>query len=171
MTNSDEKILCVCFTNHALDQFLEHMLDSGENRIVRLGGRSKSDRIGSYQIENIAEHNGVLVRKNREIESSLKVLKERDLWNNLSLVLRKNYPVQYRYTHVPSACDGRYESDFLWNEWKKGKEFPPSMLPFMDDFPEGMDEFWRQPQQQRDEFVFRWRRGSLQLRVTLSVTW
>ena len=40
LQNSSEKILCVCYTNHALDQFLEHMLDYGANNVVRLGGRS-----------------------------------------------------------------------------------------------------------------------------------
>lgn len=40
--NTDESILCVCYTNHALDQFLEHMLEAGERQLVRIGGRSKS---------------------------------------------------------------------------------------------------------------------------------
>ncbi|RPA78403.1 hypothetical protein BJ508DRAFT_228237 [Ascobolus immersus RN42] len=38
-------ILCVCYTNHALDQFLEELLDAGIPKIVRLGSRSKSERI------------------------------------------------------------------------------------------------------------------------------
>ncbi|KAI8335061.1 P-loop containing nucleoside triphosphate hydrolase protein [Chlamydoabsidia padenii] len=35
-------IVCICQTNHALDQFLEHILDF-EDQIVRVGGRSKSE--------------------------------------------------------------------------------------------------------------------------------
>ena len=38
-------ILCVCYTNHALDQLLEHLLDAGVQQIVRIGFRSKSDRL------------------------------------------------------------------------------------------------------------------------------
>ncbi|KXJ96514.1 hypothetical protein Micbo1qcDRAFT_113696 [Microdochium bolleyi] len=38
-------ILCVCYTNHALDQLLEHLLDSGVERIIRMGSRSKSERL------------------------------------------------------------------------------------------------------------------------------
>lgn len=34
-----------CYTNHALDQFLEELLDAGIKKIVRLGSRSKSERI------------------------------------------------------------------------------------------------------------------------------
>ena len=32
--NTDESILCVCYTNHALDQFLEHLYDNGDRKIV-----------------------------------------------------------------------------------------------------------------------------------------
>ncbi|PKY47020.1 P-loop containing nucleoside triphosphate hydrolase protein [Rhizophagus irregularis] len=38
-------ILTICFTNHALDQFLEHLLDENISNIVKLGSRSKSERI------------------------------------------------------------------------------------------------------------------------------
>ncbi|KAF8454733.1 P-loop containing nucleoside triphosphate hydrolase protein [Terfezia claveryi] len=41
---STKKILVVCYTNHALDQFLSHLLDTGipSSSIVRLGGKSTS---------------------------------------------------------------------------------------------------------------------------------
>lgn len=34
-----------CYTNHALDQFLEHLLDDGTTQIIRIGGRCKSQRL------------------------------------------------------------------------------------------------------------------------------
>ncbi|KAF8243672.1 hypothetical protein K440DRAFT_636872 [Wilcoxina mikolae CBS 423.85] len=43
-------IICVCYTNHALDQFLEKVPDSGETQIVRLGYSSKSERIRAFQL-------------------------------------------------------------------------------------------------------------------------
>jgi hypothetical protein len=41
---TSQKILVVCFTNHALDQFLEDLLDIGipSSAMVRLGGKSTS---------------------------------------------------------------------------------------------------------------------------------
>jgi DNA polymerase III delta prime subunit len=39
---SPKPILCVCYTNHALDQFLEGIYEF-EKKIIRLGGRSKSE--------------------------------------------------------------------------------------------------------------------------------
>ncbi|KAL6719448.1 hypothetical protein ACLMJK_003688 [Lecanora helva] len=35
-------ILVVCYTNHALDQFLEHLVNDGIDQIIRIGGQSKS---------------------------------------------------------------------------------------------------------------------------------
>ncbi|KAF8542899.1 hypothetical protein BDD12DRAFT_823277 [Trichophaea hybrida] len=46
-------IICVCYTNHALDQFLEHILDSGETKIIRLGSRSKSVRLSELTLWKI----------------------------------------------------------------------------------------------------------------------
>ena len=40
-------ILCVCYTNHALDQILEHLLETGVSteEVVRIGGRSTNPKI------------------------------------------------------------------------------------------------------------------------------
>lgn len=51
---SDEIILCVCVTNHALDQFLCDLLDFGvdSSQIVRLGRSPKmAERIKALQLE------------------------------------------------------------------------------------------------------------------------
>ncbi|GAX74369.1 hypothetical protein CEUSTIGMA_g1818.t1 [Chlamydomonas eustigma] len=47
---SKETILCVCYTNHALDQFLESLLDKGIVDIVRIGSKSKSKRLEQYNL-------------------------------------------------------------------------------------------------------------------------
>ena len=48
-------ILCVCFTNHALDQSLERLVDEGVSNIVRIGGRSKSDRLADVNLREVAQ--------------------------------------------------------------------------------------------------------------------
>ncbi|KAE8381131.1 hypothetical protein BDV26DRAFT_256154 [Aspergillus bertholletiae] len=45
-------ILCVCYTNHALDQFLQGLLDSGISKILRIGSRSASPTLESLSLEN-----------------------------------------------------------------------------------------------------------------------
>ena len=54
--NTRTKILCLCYTNHALDQFLEHLVDGGVQDIVRIGSRTKSERIAQYNLSTLA-HN------------------------------------------------------------------------------------------------------------------
>ncbi|KAF3940983.1 hypothetical protein ABW19_dt0208668 [Dactylella cylindrospora] len=48
-------IICVCYTNHALDQFLEHLLDIEVKNIIRLGSRSKSERLDPYLLRNLTQ--------------------------------------------------------------------------------------------------------------------
>ncbi|MEW5313864.1 MAG: hypothetical protein WDW38_005396 [Sanguina aurantia] len=50
---TEQTILCVCHTNHALDQFLEALLDEGITSVVRIGGGSKSERLGQYNINEL----------------------------------------------------------------------------------------------------------------------
>jgi hypothetical protein len=45
-------ILCVCYTNHALDQFLEGILKF-EKSIVRVGGRCKSEILAEYSLQKL----------------------------------------------------------------------------------------------------------------------
>lgn len=51
-TNLIKPILVVCYTNHALDQFMEGIL-SFTNQVVRIGGQSKSEIIEKYSLRNI----------------------------------------------------------------------------------------------------------------------
>ncbi|KAG5978480.1 hypothetical protein E4U55_006169 [Claviceps digitariae] len=48
-------ILCVCYTNHALDQLLEHLLDKGIDKVIRIGSRSKSERMINLNLKNIVQ--------------------------------------------------------------------------------------------------------------------
>ena len=46
-------ILVVCYTNHALDQFLEGILDFCQTGIVRVGTRCKNPRLETFNLKNI----------------------------------------------------------------------------------------------------------------------
>ncbi|CAG8568516.1 1267_t:CDS:10 [Funneliformis mosseae] len=49
-------ILTVCFTNHALDQFLEHLLDDNiTTNLVRIGSRTKSEKIKHFNLEEVCK--------------------------------------------------------------------------------------------------------------------
>ncbi|KAK7999443.1 hypothetical protein PG990_012043 [Apiospora arundinis] len=49
-------ILCVCYTNHALDQLLEHLLDAGVQQVIRIGSRSKSSRLENLNLRYISSN-------------------------------------------------------------------------------------------------------------------
>ncbi|CAG9824500.1 unnamed protein product [Phaedon cochleariae] len=44
-------ILVICYTNHALDQFLQGLLPE-TNRVVRVGGQSKNENLNSFNIRH-----------------------------------------------------------------------------------------------------------------------
>ncbi|KAL7272005.1 hypothetical protein RUND412_005210 [Rhizina undulata] len=47
-------IVCVCYTNHALDQFLEHILDTTD-KVIRLGGQSKNDTLKNLSLRTLSK--------------------------------------------------------------------------------------------------------------------
>ncbi|KAK0286932.1 hypothetical protein LTR35_004401 [Friedmanniomyces endolithicus] len=48
-------IICVCYTNHALDQGLERLVDEGVKNVVRIGGNSKSERLAEVNLRAVVQ--------------------------------------------------------------------------------------------------------------------
>eukprot|EP00536_Pseudo-nitzschia_multiseries_P007577 jgi/Psemu1/195979/e_gw1.180.79.1 len=180
LTNSLEKILCVCYTNHALDQFLEHLIDAGETSIVRLGARTKSDKIEKYQLRSLArlksrsdgEVNNTIKRIDaqryklrEELEERLKQIESTVTWSapngGVNGVLREDFPDEHDFLSIPVDNSGfqlvgqkgkGMKKDYLWNEWKRGSDIPPFAL-FANSRREGFVEFWRMPAGEKTDFV------------------
>ena len=67
-------ILCICYTNHALDQLLEDVLDSGvTTQIIRVGAQSKSDRLKDHNLRTVVRS----VDKTREEGHNLWAMHEK----------------------------------------------------------------------------------------------
>ena len=49
--SEDAKILVVCFTNHALDSFIEDIIQYTDN-VVRIGGRCQNEKVEPYILNN-----------------------------------------------------------------------------------------------------------------------
>ncbi|XP_067416155.1 NFX1-type zinc finger-containing protein 1-like [Emydura macquarii macquarii] len=47
--------LVVCYTNHALDQFMEGILRFQPSGVVRIGGRSRSDKVAACSLRNLRQ--------------------------------------------------------------------------------------------------------------------
>ena len=187
LQNSTEKILCVCYTNHALDQFLEHMLDYGANDVVRLGGRSKSARLEAYNIHKLALRNeskrdGIGTRikqvdaqmhKLREaIEKATKLLEQEVTWEHpdggIKAFLENDDILEF--VTLPDEGDGfvrigtkgkKHKDDYLWRRWVDGKGPSPLLQPYMVHNREAFQEFWSRPAPQRARFVDEVKQGVL----------
>ncbi|XP_029441717.1 NFX1-type zinc finger-containing protein 1-like [Rhinatrema bivittatum] len=48
-------ILVVCYTNHALDQFLQGIISFQPQRVVRIGGKCRNQKLARYSLKNIRE--------------------------------------------------------------------------------------------------------------------
>ncbi|KAI7869110.1 P-loop containing nucleoside triphosphate hydrolase protein [Spinellus fusiger] len=81
LKNFDESlgpIVCICQTNHALDQFLEHILKF-DNRIIRIGSRSKSALIKDhtlYEVRRQGENPRGLWRLYKKRDGIVKLIKD-----------------------------------------------------------------------------------------------
>ena len=102
-------IIYVCYTNHALDQLLEHLVHDGIKHIVRLGSRSKSQLLEPLNLRQIAQQQSkTKEEKHREWESRSKIdsnaseiegllsdLKKADSWRSVKTYLEENQPHYY----------------------------------------------------------------------------
>ncbi|KAK0497757.1 hypothetical protein EDD18DRAFT_1159213 [Armillaria luteobubalina] len=144
---SDLKILVVCYTNHALDQFLEDLLDIGIpiERMVRMGGKytPRTKPMALRDQENPTRFTSidysVIDRCKREIEQLSKIL-ERSFSKNLQpeilikelmVYLEHRQQAFYDAVQVPASGDGMKVADekgravdeyYLLRRWKAGRD-------------------------------------------------
>ncbi len=52
LQNINSPILVVCYTNHALDQFIEHIMNYTK-KIVRIGGKCSNDKVKEFSIRKL----------------------------------------------------------------------------------------------------------------------
>jgi hypothetical protein len=103
-------IICVCYTNHALDQLLEHLVRDGVMQVLRLGSRSKSDLLKNLTLHHVREgvvptktekhdkweHNRDIGETLREIEDILYGLQNADSWSNIQAHLMRTHDPHFK---------------------------------------------------------------------------
>nr|XP_054769133.1 NFX1-type zinc finger-containing protein 1-like [Lytechinus pictus] len=79
-------ILLVCYTNHALDQFLEGIIKFQTTGIVRVGSRSKSQQLEDFNLSRLvrnrrgANNEEYVQQRVRNIKTELNGIKQRIEW-------------------------------------------------------------------------------------------
>ncbi|KAK3293122.1 uncharacterized protein B0H64DRAFT_326522 [Chaetomium fimeti] len=58
-------ILVICYTNHALDQFLKHLLEVGIDKIIRIGGQSRAEELEGKNLRVVSKETGKTAVENR----------------------------------------------------------------------------------------------------------
>jgi hypothetical protein len=176
LENTSEKILCVCYTNHALDQFLEHLIKAGKKDVVRLGSRTKSGTLEKYQLRSLSRAKGrsdnessrvikrIDAQRHRireQLAEDLKIIESPVGWTTpnggIKSALEDDYPLYYEHLSLPPESSGfqivgkkgkKMKEDHLWNEWKKGNDMPPFALAATNN-PHDVFNFWRMPVEDR----------------------
>ncbi|RPB18740.1 P-loop containing nucleoside triphosphate hydrolase protein [Terfezia boudieri ATCC MYA-4762] len=110
-------IVCVCYTNHALDQFLVDLLESGVERIVRLGSRSKEEKLEPYTLRNVAQKVESTWVERSEIRSlkqllELSIEEIQDLCSQLSMVHYWRTLRDYLQQHDQAICNQLFGTAF-----------------------------------------------------------
>ncbi|OJJ85103.1 putative NF-X1 finger and helicase domain protein [Aspergillus glaucus CBS 516.65] len=112
-------IICVTYTNHALDQLLEALIDKNvTSQIVRIGSQSKSERLEPFNLRNVARNSEAtkmeksgrwnLYRQLEENEDEFETigLDKNVSFSRLSVYLHQQYPDHY------NQLFGNDEDDF-----------------------------------------------------------
>ncbi|KAL3847655.1 hypothetical protein ACJMK2_018556 [Sinanodonta woodiana] len=98
-------MLVVCYTNHALDQFLEGLLSYFSGDIIRVGNRSTSEKLADYNLHNYRQR----FRTGRQIPQEV-YLNRKDARNEMELL---KVEINKRAVDIQNACTNILHEDFL----------------------------------------------------------
>lgn len=100
-------IMIVCFTNHALDQFMEGIIKFTQN-VVRIGGQSKSEIINQYNLRKVTKDRNCANKSFQRLKTSIQDIQHKIVYlkkcnefisENCGVLelflLKNNMPVQY----------------------------------------------------------------------------
>eukprot|EP00761_Pharyngomonas_kirbyi_P010510 gb/GECH01010530.1/.p1 GENE.gb/GECH01010530.1/~~gb/GECH01010530.1/.p1 ORF type:complete len:1383 (+),score=295.26 gb/GECH01010530.1/:1-4149(+) len=119
-------ILVICFTNHALDQFLDGILDF-ENSVVRIGGRSRSEKIQQYNLKEKAKKlklkvNGSMFQSRDELDIQLKYFHKIVQFQWIPFCFLKQMITQKTLNKFLDANFRYIDASRLLIDWKNGKD-------------------------------------------------
>lgn len=116
-------VICVTFTNHALDQILEHLVDADVEQVIRIGSRSKSERLIPLNLRTVAQREDLTKLEKREkwqckkevekygtlVNASLHQLRNADTEQSVLAFLNERYPDYHRQLSEPDIDEDGFE--------------------------------------------------------------
>jgi hypothetical protein len=98
-------ILVVTFTNHALDGPLEHALDAGVKQVIRIGSKSKSERLADLNLRVVSQ------------KEELTKWEKRERWELKQQIAEFGETISDRLTELQDACSEKSVLNFLKEEY------------------------------------------------------
>ncbi|KAK4699754.1 hypothetical protein P7C70_g6504, partial [Phenoliferia sp. Uapishka_3] len=137
LQNNISPIMVVCYTNHALDQFLEHLLSDVTSKIIRCGSSSKSEKLQEHTLyeQSRRPENASRLEVRRELyqehtsrkklEAELEVVcsaasavaSGRLQFKDISSLLESTYPDHFRALSTPPSALVKSYQDFQEGGW------------------------------------------------------
>jgi hypothetical protein len=134
-------IMIVCYTNHALDQFLEHLLEIGVTKLIRVGGMSKSKKLENHNLRFVSnlgrktksekymaamkyEKLDTAQKEAKSIFASLSSLRKHPEWQNLKNHISEEHPRIYGQFRVVDDQGFQLAGRHPFDVWKSGSEAP-----------------------------------------------
>lgn len=136
-------LLLISYTNHALDQLLEHLLDGNVKQIIRIGSRSKSERLTELNLRVVAQKTsitkneraerhrirGEIKREGRAMSETLAQISEVGHQSGIRNYLAQAHPIHFAQLFELVESDGfetvDHDSDSRLHRWRQGALFPP----------------------------------------------
>jgi hypothetical protein len=135
-----------CYTNHALDQFLEHLIKIGITKVIRVGGQSKSELLDGHNLRMVAKDEtktktesyqaAMAYRKLDECEHDVNKalghvhgIHRRADWSNLSHHLSAKYPTIHRQLRQEDEDGFTTVGQHPFNIWKSTAKASDSYHP------------------------------------------
>ncbi|KAJ6185870.1 hypothetical protein N7519_007171 [Penicillium mononematosum] len=143
-------IIVMCYTNHALDQFLKHLLAIGIQKIIRIGGRSqatelegKNLRVVSGGVSKTRVESQTLGQTYSDLEECMKIAgysmkplhqsRKGPTWKGMQHFLRRKWPAIHRQLDLMDAEGFKIVTDDPLLNWLGVKSFNCSKTEDVDE--------------------------------------
>ncbi|RAL01738.1 putative AAA family ATPase [Aspergillus ibericus CBS 121593] len=188
-TYSKEKILVMCYTNHALDQFLEDLLDIGidQSEIVRLGSKStnRTSQLNIHELKSDYRRSqnswGVINKLNADadelkaaVPSAFQKYQEFRLSPGvIDEFLEFEHPDFYEAFRPPEDGNemtmvGKKGRDVTWGylfeQWSSGRDHG---LPSLDHLCQAARDVWEMVPITRQSHIQKWTKALIEEQVTV----
>ncbi|EEP82922.1 predicted protein [Uncinocarpus reesii 1704] len=115
-------IICVCYTNHALDQLLVHLIKSGVDQVVRIGSRSKCPLVQDLNLYSLSrklpptkteramkgKYFQALDEETSRIVGNLPIFENPGSWQNIQMHL-EDHPLHYKELFGPEIDSEEFQ--------------------------------------------------------------